>query len=316
MDARVFISHSPKDADPAMTVCSELERRNVRCWIAPRDIAPGDKDREAIAKAIRHARVMVLIHTKNANGADIAHELALASQYELAIIPLCVDDVALSGAPADAAATYRWSTLFRSSQLDVDRLASRIAAIAVAGDDGGVAADASDRSSPTPRSGGDFITLFMGHLTFFGLIGLLLQSWLPVGFGLLLLFPTDEFVEWAAQKIGIRFVPDALGPKFIKALVFMTGWGVLSVYSKQSAPGWLSPWLPSDASWSTIAGMALAAAVLTTVSATLVRRLLPHAGIAIAPGSLSWTTIEFLVALLMLGLVIGAVTAGDWLTGH
>jgi len=318
MDARVFISHSPKDADPAMAVCSELERRNVKCWIAPRDSAPGDNDREAIAKAIRRAKVMVLIHTRNANGADIAHELALASQHELAIVPLCVDDVALSGAPADAAATYPWSTLFRSAQSDVDRLASRIAAIAAAGDEGegGVAPDASDQSRPTPRSAGDFLSLFTGHLMLFGLVGLLLQSWLPVGFGLLLSFPTNDFIEWAFRKIGIRFVPDALGPQFIKALVFMTGWFALLAYWKQSAPAWLSPLMPADASWSTIAATALGAAVLTTVSASLVRRLLPRAGIAPAPDSLRWTTIEFVVALVMLGIVACALMAGDWLAAH
>ena len=318
MDSRVVISHSPQDVDSAMTVCSELERRNLKCWIAPRDIASGDSDRDAIAKAIRRAKVMVLIHTKNANGADIAHELALASQYGLAIVPLCVDDVVLSGAPVDAAAMYPWSTLFRSSQSDVDRLASRIAAIAAAGDEGegGVRPDASDGSRPTSRSGGDFITLFIGHVMLFGLVGLLLRSWLPVGFGLLLSFPADEFVEWAFRKIGIRFVPDALGPMFIKALVFMTGWAALMVYWKQFAPAWLSSWMPPDASWSTIAAMALGAAVLTTVSASLVKRLLPRAGIAMAPGTLRWTTIEFVVALAMLGLVACAVMVGDWIAAH
>src|SRR5215469_16845354 len=166
MDSRVFISHSSKDADPARTVCSELEQRNVRCWIAPRDVDPGDNEREAIVKAIRRAKVMVLIFTTNANGAEIANELALASQYELAIVPIRVDDVVLSGAPADASATYRWTTLFRNSKSDADRLASRITAMAaIEGEaEGGGCVDASDRSRSTPRSGGDFATLFIGHL--------------------------------------------------------------------------------------------------------------------------------------------------------
>lgn len=36
----IFISYSSRDALPHR-VCSELEARGLRCWIAPRDIRPG-----------------------------------------------------------------------------------------------------------------------------------------------------------------------------------------------------------------------------------------------------------------------------------
>jgi hypothetical protein len=37
----VFLSYASRDTDIANTVCRELESRGIRCWIAPRDVAPG-----------------------------------------------------------------------------------------------------------------------------------------------------------------------------------------------------------------------------------------------------------------------------------
>lgn len=54
----VFISHSSKDANRAMAVCKTLERRAVRCWIAPRDIVPGTEWGEAIIDGIDRSRIL------------------------------------------------------------------------------------------------------------------------------------------------------------------------------------------------------------------------------------------------------------------
>ena len=40
----VFISYSHKDKAAADAVCASLEADGVRCWYAPRDIAPGQYD--------------------------------------------------------------------------------------------------------------------------------------------------------------------------------------------------------------------------------------------------------------------------------
>jgi|GEM_PF-6694177 len=47
----VFSSHSSKDKAIADAVCASLEAAKIRCWIAPRDILPGDKSAGAITKA-------------------------------------------------------------------------------------------------------------------------------------------------------------------------------------------------------------------------------------------------------------------------
>ena len=42
---------------------AHLERHGLACWVASRDIGPGENFQEAIVKAIRSARAMVLVFT-------------------------------------------------------------------------------------------------------------------------------------------------------------------------------------------------------------------------------------------------------------
>src|SRR5215470_15875907 len=63
----VFISYSQVDKTTADAACATLERAGIRCWVAPRDITPGDEWSAAIIKAIDQGRAMVLIFSQNAN---------------------------------------------------------------------------------------------------------------------------------------------------------------------------------------------------------------------------------------------------------
>jgi hypothetical protein len=132
-----------------------------------------------------------------------------------------------------------------------------------------------------------------------GLIGFFLSSWFPLALGLFLFVTNDEFIEWLLQKVGIRFVPDTLGPEFIKALVFLLGLCTLLVAWKDSVPAWLAPWVPPSASWYLIAGAALFCAVLKIISVAIVKKLLPQFGIEISAGRQS------LAILVVLGMLIG-----------
>ena len=84
------------------------------------------------------------------------------------------------------------------------------------------------------------------------------------------------------RKVGIRLVPDSLGATFVKAFVWVTGASILFAHWKDSAPAWLSSWLPPDMPWAFIAGAALGWAVLEAISTAFVRRVLPWVGIEIA----------------------------------
>lgn len=90
----VFISYSSKDKPIADAVCAHIEATGIRCWIAPRDIAPGEDWPTAITKAISSSRVMVLIFSANSNASDdVGRELMLAASHKLVIIPFKVEDI-------------------------------------------------------------------------------------------------------------------------------------------------------------------------------------------------------------------------------
>jgi hypothetical protein len=63
----VFISHSSHDRDVADAACAALEQRGFRCWIAPRDLGPGQDYGEATADALRDCRLFLLIFSAETN---------------------------------------------------------------------------------------------------------------------------------------------------------------------------------------------------------------------------------------------------------
>jgi hypothetical protein len=160
-------------------------------------------------------------------------------------------------------------------------------------------AQSSDASSPSPWGVTEYVVHFISFMLLFGVTGFLFSSWFPIALGLFLFFTNDEFIGWMLQKVGIRLVPDTLGPEFIKAFVFLFGLWILLVYWKESAPAWLSPWLPPSASWYFIGGAAFGCAVLKITSVAVVRKLLPQFGIEIARGRQDWAI------LVVLGMLIG-----------
>ncbi|HLV86627.1 MAG TPA: toll/interleukin-1 receptor domain-containing protein [Candidatus Sulfotelmatobacter sp.] len=90
----VFISHSSKDKAIADAVCARLEARGIRCWIAPRDVEPGQPYGEAIIDAIHTCRIMVLLLSSNANNSiHIAKEVERAVSHGATVIPLRIEEV-------------------------------------------------------------------------------------------------------------------------------------------------------------------------------------------------------------------------------
>lgn len=94
MAHEVFISYSNRDKPIADGLCANLEAAGVRCWIAPRDIAPGEDWPTAISNALSESRAMVLVFSSNSNNsADVSRELILAANSNLIIIPFRIEDV-------------------------------------------------------------------------------------------------------------------------------------------------------------------------------------------------------------------------------
>ena len=76
----VFISYASQDASVATAIVEALENAGVACWIAPRDVTPGDFYADAIVGAINASRVMVVVLTESAvASAHVLREVERAS---------------------------------------------------------------------------------------------------------------------------------------------------------------------------------------------------------------------------------------------
>jgi hypothetical protein len=53
-----FVSYGSQDAEVANAVVAALERDGLKCWIAPRDVTPGEFYADAIVRALNAAQVV------------------------------------------------------------------------------------------------------------------------------------------------------------------------------------------------------------------------------------------------------------------
>ena len=94
----IFISYVEEDRAHAIQTCDVLESAGIRCWIAPRNIAPGRTWGAAIIEAITQCRVMVLIFSSRTNlSRQVARELERADSKRIRVVPFRIEDVAPSG---------------------------------------------------------------------------------------------------------------------------------------------------------------------------------------------------------------------------
>ena len=71
-----------------------LRPGDIRCWISPRDLMVGQNFGDAIPKAIRASRAVVLVFTENTNRSKwVGKELERAVHHGLPIFPLKVQNV-------------------------------------------------------------------------------------------------------------------------------------------------------------------------------------------------------------------------------
>jgi hypothetical protein len=105
----VMISHSHADKPVADAACAALEARGIRCWIAPRDINPGQDWAASIVEAIRDARIMLLVFSRHANQSpQVKREVERAASSGKVLLPLRLDDVLPEAALAYYLGTPHW----------------------------------------------------------------------------------------------------------------------------------------------------------------------------------------------------------------
>jgi len=90
----VFISHSQHDSDTAAEVCAALEREEIRCWMAPRDIVAGRNWGGAIVQAIGASRLLILVFSSHSNDSpQVLREVERATSRNVTIVPYRIEQV-------------------------------------------------------------------------------------------------------------------------------------------------------------------------------------------------------------------------------
>src|ERR1700728_2483689 len=106
-----------------MEIVDELERRGTRCWIAPRDLRPGEPFDDEIAEAIETSRAMLLIFSDLCNESEyIRREVTVAGESQKAIIPFRIEDVRPRKGLRVRLSDLHWIDGFVSRERAIDEL--------------------------------------------------------------------------------------------------------------------------------------------------------------------------------------------------
>ncbi len=113
MSNDVFISYSSKDKTTANAACETLEARGIRCWIAPRDVLPGEEYASALVRALRDSRIMVLIFSSSSDQSQqVLREVERAVSKGMTILPLRIEDIAPCAAMEFYISSRHWLDAF------------------------------------------------------------------------------------------------------------------------------------------------------------------------------------------------------------
>lgn len=94
----VFVAHASRDRAAAGHVTCELERRGIRCFLAPRDAVECENLPGAIANAMQASRCILLLFTEDANrSVELAREAQMAASAELPTFALRLEHAEPSG---------------------------------------------------------------------------------------------------------------------------------------------------------------------------------------------------------------------------
>jgi hypothetical protein len=151
----VFISYAQNDKPTADAACHGLESAGIRCWIAPRDVPAGSNWKTQLVEAIRHARLMVLVFSSEADRSpQVMREVDIAFESGAPIVPFRIEDVKMSDEMYYCIAARHWlDALNPPLEEHIARLTADVRAILAARP---VTSDAvSDAVSDPPRDAGN-----------------------------------------------------------------------------------------------------------------------------------------------------------------
>jgi len=122
--APVFVSYASQDGEVADAVVATLEKSGVRCWIAPRDVVPGEFYADSIVHALDAAQIAVLVLSRNASGSPhVLREVERAVSKRHPVISLRIDPAPLPAALEYFLNTSQW---LDASNGGIERSLSRL----------------------------------------------------------------------------------------------------------------------------------------------------------------------------------------------
>ncbi|MFM2287086.1 MAG: hypothetical protein RL684_229 [Pseudomonadota bacterium] len=96
-NGRVFISYASQDGHAATRLCAALEAAGIGCWMAPRDVHPGESYAAAIVQAINACRALVLLVSQHSMGSPhVLREVERASSKRRSVISVRLDAAELT----------------------------------------------------------------------------------------------------------------------------------------------------------------------------------------------------------------------------
>ena len=124
---QVFISHHSESAgDVALHVAQYLERHGIDCWVAPRDILPGEDWDAGVVRGLTSSGALVLLFSKQADDSKyVKRELMIAEDEELLVLPLRLEAVKPTALRL-LLASPQWIDWMDRRDATLDRLVTRL----------------------------------------------------------------------------------------------------------------------------------------------------------------------------------------------
>lgn len=90
---QVFVSYASPDRDTAYSVVDFLEKNNISCFIAPRDVDPGKAFASNLMAAIEQCQAIVLIASDSMNNSEhVLNEVDVVVAKKKRLIPFFIED--------------------------------------------------------------------------------------------------------------------------------------------------------------------------------------------------------------------------------
>ena len=115
----IFISHSTKDIEIIEDLCHYLEKRNLHCFVAYRDVPKGKDWGEYIVDAIEDCKVLVYVHTQASNKSEeTTREIELAFKEKRLVIPFRIENIEYIKAKKYRLTNINWLDAFPGNPED------------------------------------------------------------------------------------------------------------------------------------------------------------------------------------------------------